>query len=181
VFLSILKDSKEIYQKIYFETLPYVIRFAGEEEERMETSELVAGGKNLLVTKDNRDQYIERYINWLVIGRAEPQLNAFRKGYIIIHLIHSRFYSVYPRNLLKGMKVNGIEAQVIGRPKLDVNDWQGYSEPIGFLRDDKPVTEFWDWVRTLSEINKRKLLGYTTGYVPPSNPSDHVGHQSVDS
>ena len=43
--------------------------------------ELIEGGKDILVTNDNRDEFVELYVDNILNKSVEKQFEAFKKGF----------------------------------------------------------------------------------------------------
>ena len=50
------------------------------EEERIE---LKPGGADVAVTKQNKEEYVLRYVRWLLVDSIQQQWNSFEKGVMI--------------------------------------------------------------------------------------------------
>ena len=55
------------------------------------TENLVHDGDKVLVTKDNRDDFVRRYVDCLFYGQCEKQIAAFKRG----------FYRLFDQPMLK--------------------------------------------------------------------------------
>lgn len=47
----------------------------------MKTVELLPGGSNIIVTAENREMYVDLYVEYLLDKSIETQFNAFAKGF----------------------------------------------------------------------------------------------------
>ena len=56
--------------------------FAIEDERAgvLEVIELVPGGADIPVTEENRRDFVDKYVDWVLVKSVEDQYNAFREG-----------------------------------------------------------------------------------------------------
>jgi hypothetical protein len=77
--------------------------------------ELKADGTNIYVSKDNRDEYIELYINYVFNTSCDQKFRSFNKG----------FYRVCDEEIVTSMfKSEELELFVCGIPDLDFSEWR---------------------------------------------------------
>ena len=76
--------------------------------------ELKQGGSEIYVTKENREEYVELYIEYIFNKQCERQIKAFQKG----------FYRVCNEDVIMNMfKPEELELLVCGSKKLDFHAW----------------------------------------------------------
>ncbi|KAJ1678012.1 putative E3 ubiquitin-protein ligase, partial [Spiromyces aspiralis] len=117
---------------------------------RTHAVDLVADGKDKLVTKANRLDYIHRYLNWVLNDSIQRQFEPFRRG----------FFYVCGGNALSLFRAEEIESIV-----------RGSDEPITLeqLREAvvkvHPMVEQWFWraMENMSDAMRRKFLVFVTG------------------
>ncbi|TMW66077.1 hypothetical protein Poli38472_003842 [Pythium oligandrum] len=125
----------------------------------MVTHELKPGGKDILVTDDNKEEYLDLLIKYKMFDSVQEQLSAILQG----------LYDVIPPTLLAVFDYQELELLLCGVPRIDVDDWmrhtdvkyQDYDHPT---KPEKKVIEwFWETVRTFSQEERARLLQFVTG------------------
>lgn len=114
--------------------------------------ELKEGGTNIPVTNENKAEYIDLSVQFL-IGNVEKQMDAIRKG----------LSSFVPEEYLNEFDPDEIE-QIIGGSEPDVNDLRKYTtyhEPLN--ENHNLVKMFWEVASGLSQEDLKKLVKFTTG------------------
>jgi E3 ubiquitin-protein ligase NEDD4 len=121
-----------------------------------ETVELVEGGADITVDKNNLPAYLEAQLRYRLMNRIKSQLLEFLKG----------FYDVVPEPLLSVFDFQEVELLLHGLPNIDMDDWIRMTEYTGDFNgqpNHKVVTWFWDTVRSFEHEQKAKLLQFVTG------------------
>jgi len=118
-------------------------------------AELVPEGKDTIVTFDNREDYVQRYCDWIFNTSAERQYGAFRKG----------FDQCVSDTLFRQLfRPDELELLICGSPELDFKALEGASQyQDGFTAKSDVVKWFWEVVHTLSQDEKKSLLQFCTG------------------
>jgi ubiquitin-protein ligase E3 C len=130
-----------------------------EEFDQTRTIELKPGGKDILVTNDNKIEYIHLLSDFKLNKQINEQVIAFRNG--ISNIINLDIVRLFNFNELQTL-VSGCE------DTIDVNDWKQFTVYSGSYTYDHPVIEnFWQVVESLSEDHKRKLLKFSTSRSRP--------------
>merc|ERR1711963_66339 len=90
---------------------------------RPETEELVEGGSNLVVTEENKGDYIERLCEAHLCGGVRRELQCMLQG----------FYGLLPLEILRQCRVSPGELALLlsGVRDLDPLDWQQHSTGDG--------------------------------------------------
>ncbi|TPX68906.1 hypothetical protein SpCBS45565_g02871 [Spizellomyces sp. 'palustris'] len=114
---------------------------------------LVPNGDRIPVTKDNKQEFVDRYVNWVLNDSIETQFAAFKAG----------FGYVCGGNALSLFRPAEIELMVCGGTELDIQGLEGVTEYEGFTSSDGTVRNFWDVVNAYPTEMKRKLLLFVTG------------------
>ncbi|KAK6635852.1 hypothetical protein RUM44_001106 [Polyplax serrata] len=124
-----------------------------EEYGEVKTYKLKENGDNIPVTNENRNYYVELYLNWILNSSIYEQFRAFYLG----------FHSVCASNALIMLRPEEVEMLVCGSPNLDLNELRKVTEYDGYKPDDPMIIEFWDVLQSLSDELKKKFLLFTTG------------------
>ncbi|KAI1886881.1 hypothetical protein AGOR_G00200350 [Albula goreensis] len=125
---------------------------------------LKPGGDKIAVTKQNRKEYVQLYIDFLLNKSIYKQFAAFYYG----------FHSVCASNALMLLRPEEVEILVCGSPELDMNALQKVAQYEGYSKTDTTVRWFWDVVLSFPIELQKKLLHFTTGSdrVPVGGMSD---------
>ncbi|XP_061173207.1 E3 ubiquitin-protein ligase NEDD4-like isoform X1 [Saccostrea echinata] len=116
--------------------------------------ELKPGGSNIIVTEDNKNEYINLVIQWRFMSRIEAQMKAFMRG----------FACLVPLEMIKIFDENELELLMCGLQDIDVNDWKEHSAYKGEYNPNHPVIiNFWKAVYSLNNEMRARLLQFVTG------------------
>ena len=118
--------------------------------------ELVPGGKDIVVSSANRDEYVRRYVEFLLVGGVADAFDAFHRGFLLL----------CDGPALSFLTPAELEVIVCGSPVLDFHALEAgarYDEASGFTRDHRTVRLFWEVAHSLSTDDKHALLLFATG------------------
>lgn len=115
--------------------------------------ELLPDGKNILVTEENKKQYVELVSEWKISKRVQDQISALSDG----------FYEIVPRELASVFDEREMEFLIGGISDIDVDDWERSTCYRGYTENDKVIQLFWKAVRSFSSEMKARLLQFATG------------------
>ncbi|RZF44954.1 hypothetical protein LSTR_LSTR001915 [Laodelphax striatellus] len=124
-----------------------------EEYGDVKTFKLKPEGENVSVTNDNRDEYVQLYLDWVLNTAIYDQFRAFYLG----------FHSVCASNALIMLRPEEVEMLVCGSPTIDLNELRKVTEYDGFKADDPYILDFWEVLESLTEDLQKKFLLFTTG------------------
>ncbi|XP_054880707.1 probable E3 ubiquitin-protein ligase HECTD2 [Poeciliopsis prolifica] len=113
---------------------------------------LKPGGDKIPVTKQNRKEYVQLYIDFLLNKSIYKQFAAFYHG----------FHSVCASDALMLLRPEEVEMLVCGSPELDMSALQKAAQYEGYSKMDATVRFFWDGSGVPLELQK-KLLHFATG------------------
>lgn len=117
--------------------------------------ELKAGGGDLAVGQENKQEFVDLYSDFLLNKNIERQFKAFKKGFEMVT-------DESPLKLL--FRSEEIELLVCGSRKFDFLELEFSTEyEGGYTKDTQIIKDFWSIVHELPEQSKRKLLEFTTG------------------
>jgi len=111
------------------------------------------------VTNENRGDFVEAYVTWLILISVRPQLDAFRKG----------FHSCLERQSLRLFTAETLRALVEGSPTISIPLLKKVVTYDGDYSADHPsIIDFWSVVEGYSQEEVRKLLEFVTanGRIP---------------
>ena len=121
---------------------------------QVKSFELLPGGQNIPVTEDNRHQYVDLYVDFLLNESVRAQFNAFRKGFLLL----------CDGPVLRLFRPQELEVLVCGTPHLDFKALEANAKYEGsFTAESKVVQWLWTVVGEMSLEDKRKFLKFFTG------------------
>lgn len=120
---------------------------------KIEQHELKAGGAQVRVNEENKQEYINAMTQWIFSRGVEEQMRAFLDG----------FNEVVPLQWLQYFDERELELMLCGMQELDVNDWERSTIYRHYTRTSKQVTWFWKFVRELDNEKRTRLLQFVTG------------------
>uniref|UniRef100_A0AC35TKE4 HECT domain-containing protein n=1 Tax=Rhabditophanes sp. KR3021 TaxID=114890 RepID=A0AC35TKE4_9BILA len=129
--------------------------------------ELKVGGRDIAVNESNKEEYLELIVEWRLGRGIESQLSAFFTG----------FSSVFPLQWLHYFDERELEILLCGMQEIDVDDWQKNTVYRHYNAQTKQVVWFWQFVRSLDQEKRSKLLQFVTGTcrVPVGGFSELIG------
>ncbi|XP_015283295.1 PREDICTED: E3 ubiquitin-protein ligase HACE1 isoform X2 [Gekko japonicus] len=120
----------------------------------MEEVPLKPGGASILVTQENKAEYVQLVTELRMTRAIQPQINAFLQG----------FHMFIPPSLIQLFDEYELELLLSGMPEIDVSDWMKNTEyTSGYERDDLVVQWFWEVVEELTQEERVLLLQFVTG------------------
>ncbi|KAG2227662.1 hypothetical protein INT45_004704 [Circinella minor] len=116
--------------------------------------DLISEGSKHMVTNENRQHFVDLYVNHVLNSSVERQFGAFRRG----------FYHVCGGNALSLFRPQEIELLVRGSDEpLEIDDLCGQTEYQGFDQDEDTIQHFWSIMKAMDPSVQRKLLMFVTG------------------
>ncbi|KAI8826569.1 uncharacterized protein EV422DRAFT_1875 [Fimicolochytrium jonesii] len=123
---------------------------------QVKTFPLVHGGEDVLVTNENRKQYVDLFVRHFVVDSTRRQFAAFRKG----------FWRVCGGEALKMCRPSELELMICGTASttLDFTQLQAGAEyDDGYHPTHPLIVAFWSVVHTdLTLLQKKALLNFVT-------------------
>ncbi|XP_072752875.1 E3 ubiquitin-protein ligase Nedd-4 isoform X1 [Anoplolepis gracilipes] len=159
-----LKDMESVDSE-YYNSLLWIkendpsgleLTFCLDEESFGHTSqrELKPDGANILLTDENKDEYISLVIQWRFVSRVQEQMNAFLEG----------FNALIPSTLVKIFDEHELELLMCGIQHIDVKDWKQNTLYKGDYHANHIVVQwFWRVVLSFSNEMRSRLLQFVTG------------------
>ncbi|OCT86969.1 hypothetical protein XELAEV_18020659mg [Xenopus laevis] len=125
--------------------------------------ELKAEGSQILVTNENKKEYIHKVllfllcslvIQWRFMNRVQKQMAAFKEG----------FFELIPQDLIKIFDENELELLMCGLGDVDVNNWREHSKyKNGYTQGHQVIQWFWKAVLMMDAEKRIRLLQFVTG------------------
>ncbi|XP_014031298.1 E3 ubiquitin-protein ligase NEDD4-like isoform X2 [Salmo salar] len=159
-----LQDMESVDSE-YFNSLKWILendpidldlRFTIDEELFGQTHqhELKPGGSEMVVTDDNKKEYIHLVMQWRFVNRILKQMTAFKEG----------FYELIPQDLIKIFDENELELLMCGLGDVDVNDWRENTKyKNGYCPNQPVILWFWKTVLLMDAEKRIRLLQFVTG------------------
>ena len=120
----------------------------------IEETPLLENGENILVRKENLEQYLDLICSHKLFHQRQSKITDFV----------SAFHEVIPADLLnKLFKQEELELALCGEYKLDLADWKSSTIYDQCDEDAIEIQWFWEVVGALSDDEKKILLSFCTG------------------
>uniref|UniRef100_A0A8D2IJW4 E3 ubiquitin-protein ligase HACE1 n=1 Tax=Varanus komodoensis TaxID=61221 RepID=A0A8D2IJW4_VARKO len=132
----------------------------------MEEVPLKPGGASILVTQENKAEYVQLVTELRMTRAIQPQINAFLQGFhMFIPPSLIQLFDEYELVKFIMMQQSLIsELLLSGMPEIDVSDWIKNTEyTSGYERDDPVIQWFWEVVEELTQEERVLLLQFVTG------------------
>uniref|UniRef100_A0AAY4EUP5 E3 ubiquitin-protein ligase n=1 Tax=Denticeps clupeoides TaxID=299321 RepID=A0AAY4EUP5_9TELE len=117
------------------------------------THELKPDGGNILVTEENKEEYIRLVAEWRLSRGVEEQTQAFFEG----------FNEVLPQQYLQYFDAKELEVMLCGMQEIDLADWQRNTIYRHYARSSKQILWFWQVVKEMDNEKRMRLLQFVTG------------------
>ncbi|XP_072310894.1 E3 ubiquitin-protein ligase NEDD4-like isoform X7 [Eucyclogobius newberryi] len=159
-----LKDMESVDSE-YYNSLKWILendpteldlRFCIDEDNFGQTYQvdLKPNGSDMVVTNENKKEYIDLVIQWRFVNRVQKQMNAFLEGFTELILI----------DLIKIFDENELELLMCGLGDVDVNDWRQHTVYKNGYCPNHPVIQwFWKVVLLMDAEKRIRLLQFVTG------------------
>ncbi|KAJ2351915.1 hypothetical protein GGF43_003896 [Coemansia sp. RSA 2618] len=119
----------------------------------MHTLELIPGGAQTLLTADNRDVFIDKYVDFVFNGSCEKQFAEFKSG----------FDRICGSSYVRHMRPQELELLVCGCSDLDFGALERSTiYDGGYTKSTVVIEYFWQVVSEFTDELKRKLLFFAT-------------------
>lgn len=129
--------------------------FSIEREEFGETKiiDLIENGRAVPVTEENKQEYVQRVVEYRMTGAVEEQLENFLQG----------FHDIVPAELISIFNEQELELLISGLPDIDIDDWKNNTEYHNYTAASPQIQWFWRAVRSFDKEERAKLLQFVTG------------------
>ncbi|CAG04730.1 unnamed protein product, partial [Tetraodon nigroviridis] len=119
-----------------------------------EIIELVPNGEKISVTKSNRQEFVNAYVNYVFNTSVDPLFEYFYAG----------FHKVCGGKVLELFQPNELQAMVIGNTNYDWTDLEKSTEYKGeYWKDHPTIKLFWEVFHNLPLEKKKQFLLFLTG------------------
>ena len=110
-------------------------------------------GDKIQVDINNKDEYIDLYLDWYFNISIKDVFTSFERG----------FYRVFDRDLSKILSPEELELIICGTQILDFNELKRVCKYEEYTKDSETIKDFWDVLLTFNEEEKKKFLSFVTG------------------
>ena len=126
----------------------------GEAPAPAQAIELKPGGAQILVTEENKQEFVELRSAFAHTGLMESQIESLREG----------FFCLLPGFAQLGFDGAELELLLHGVPDINVGDWKYHTVyRNGYDEDHPTIVAFWAIVENMDQEMQGKLLHFTTG------------------
>ena len=132
--------------------------------------DLIENGRNIPVTEENKQEYVQLLVEYRLTGSVHAQLEEFLKG---MHFpqrltcdhtdVGLGFHDIVPAELISIFNEQELELLISGLPDIDVDDWKNNTEYHNFSTSSPQIQWFWRAVRSFDKEERAKLLQFVTG------------------
>ena len=114
---------------------------------------LKENGENIMIDNNNKDEYVDLYINWYFNESIKDFYSSFEKG----------FYRVFDKNLSKILTPEELELILCGTQLLDFNELKMACQYEEYEKDSCTIKYLWEILLDFNEEEKKKFLSFVTG------------------
>lgn len=118
-----------------------------------EIRDLVLNGRNIIVTEENKLEYVTLVCQEKMTGSIRQQLNSFLEG----------FYEIIPKRLISIFNEHELELLISGLPTIDIDDLKINTEYHKYQASSLQIQWFWRALRTFDQADRAKFLQFVTG------------------
>ncbi|XP_044303591.1 E3 ubiquitin-protein ligase Itchy homolog isoform X2 [Varanus komodoensis] len=119
----------------------------------IKSHDLKPNGSNILVTEENKEEYIRLVAEWRLSRGVEEQTQAFFEG----------FNEILPQQYLQYFDAKELEVLLCGMQEIDLTDWQRHAIYRHYTRTSKQIVWFWQFVKEIDNEKRMRLLQFVTG------------------
>lgn len=121
---------------------------------KIESYDLIPNGRDIDVTNENKNQYIDLIVQFRAVNRVQQQMDAIKKG----------LFEIIPQSILQTFTDPELEFLFCGVSEIDVADWRANTLYRRYSPDDAVIQNFWSIIENeFDNVNRAKLLQFATG------------------
>jgi len=135
--------------------LGYDLTFSTEIQEFgvTEVKDLIPNGRDIVVTDENKDEYVKLVCQTKMTGAIKSQLANFLEG----------FYDIIPRRLISIFNEQELELLLSGLPDINIDDLKANTEYHKYTVTSLQIVWFWRALRSFDQTDRAKFLQFVTG------------------
>ncbi|XP_054645601.1 ubiquitin-protein ligase E3A [Dunckerocampus dactyliophorus] len=112
-------------------------------------------GEDIPVSKENRQEFVELYADYILNKGVERQFQAFKKGFLMVTSESPMKYLFRPEE---------VELLICGSRNLDFEALEKTTEyDGGYSKDSQVIKDFWETIHSFGQEQKKMFLQFTTG------------------
>lgn len=115
--------------------------------------ELIPDGANILVTDENKAEYVRLMAHHRMTAAISPQIDAFLSG----------FYDLVPPELVCIFSPTELELLICGLPEVNIEELRQQTEYHQYRAGDDIIVWFWDALRSFNREERALFLQFVTG------------------
>lgn len=122
--------------------------------DEVELHELKPGGSEISLTRDNREEFVQLYVDWFLNHSVSHLFDSFYRG----------FWKVCGGEMLQTCMPEELELMICGNSELNFYELQQTTRyENGYTEKSAVVVWFWEIVHAYDLEHKKKFLSFTTG------------------
>ncbi|XP_064606987.1 E3 ubiquitin-protein ligase HUWE1-like isoform X3 [Liolophura sinensis] len=135
--------------------LGYELMFSTEIQEFgvTESRDLKPNGRNIMVTEENKREYVRLVCQMKMTGAIRKQLNSFLEG----------FYDIIPKRLISIFNEQELELLISGLPTIDIDDLKANTEYHKYQTTSLQIQWFWRALRSFDQADRARFIQFVTG------------------
>ena len=114
---------------------------------------LKPNGENIMINYENKNEYVDLYLNWFFNESIKEYYDSFEKG----------FYKVFDRKLSKILSPQELELIICGTQNLNFKELQNAVRYEDYEKNSITIQYLWEILMEFSEEEKKKFLFFVTG------------------
>lgn len=114
---------------------------------------LKPNGENISIDFNNKDEFVELYLNWFFNESIKEFYEHFENG----------FYKIFDKKLSKILSPQELELIICGSQNLDFKELQKAAKYEGYEEDSITIKFMWEILLEFNEEEKKKFLFFVTG------------------
>jgi len=146
---ELMLETEENVEEVYCRTFTLETKMF----DQVIVHELKENGSKIPVTNENRQEFVDLYVDWWLNKGISEIFEAFKLG----------FLKVCEGDVIHWFKPKELELLICGNPVLDFYELEKIAKYEGFTRNSKTIVMFWEIVHSFTEDEKRKFLKFVTG------------------
>jgi len=119
--------------------------------------ELIPGGEDILVTDENKKDYLKKFCEMKMTKEIEPQIQAFLKG----------FRTLLPLSYISHFSYTEFQLLISGLQKIDVEEMKEYCEYSGLTKDSNLANWLWEILGEFNQEEMGAFFFYVSGIIEP--------------
>ncbi|XP_024400554.1 E3 ubiquitin-protein ligase UPL5 isoform X2 [Physcomitrium patens] len=139
------------------------LTFVSEVEElgSHKSMELCLGGKDMVVTSENRRHFVELLVQRRLVSSVAEQVKSFSQGFSDL-LLNSTTHQQF----IRALTPEDLDLMLYGKDRnICLEDWKAHTEYHDYSATDDYIIWFWQIVEKMAPDQRRRLLFFSTSVV----------------